>query len=307
MKTTESLHNLSLRGWLLVGAALAPALTPAIAHAEPSAEDEVWKNVYSSFSTPLGKLLDGSAEESLSYRLAFDLPADNSGLDLGGGPSKSSTVQLGLKYVPLSSWFVNVNLFKFVQPELQKAWNPDFAYSFGYDDWRPYTFSAQYSNNGGNRFNPDPLKKERRTDFLSGGLNVSFKFPLPKLLHPLLALDEDDAVGCSLGMNLSPKYTDLATNSVRNNKKTMSLGCKYALPSNWYFNFSTTKYLSKEQQQPWDGDYTYGFGYFDWRPGSWSVQYNNYSGNRFPWSTKSPGTGRFKDGSFTVSTSGNLL
>lgn len=292
---------------LLAGAVLVPALLSAPVHAEPAPDDEAWKNVFSSFSTPLSKLVDGSAEESLSYRLAFDLPADNAGIDLGGGPSKSSTVQLGLKYVPLTSWFVNVNLFKFVQPDLQKPWNPDFAYSFGYDDWRPYTFSAQYSNNGGNRFNPDPSKKERRTDFLSGGLNVSFKFPLPKLLHPLLALDENDTVGCSVGMNLSPRYTDLATNSVQKNKKTLSLGCKYALPSNWYFNFSTTKYLTKTQQQPWDGDYTYGFGYFDWRPGSWSFQYNNYSGNRFPWSEKSPGTGRFKDGSFTVSTSGNLL
>jgi hypothetical protein len=300
---TLSMLRQPLAGWLLIGITLAPS----IASAEPDAENEVWKGVFSSFSTPLGKLVDGSAEESLSYRLAFDLPADNSTLSLGGGPAKSSTVQFGLKYVPLTSWFLNVNLLKYLQPDIQKPWNPDFTYSFGYDDWRPYTFSAQYSNNGGNRFQPDIAKKERRTDFMSGGLNVSFKFPMPKFIHPLLALDEEDAVGCSVGMNLSPHFTDLATNSVQNNKKTMTLGCKYALPSNWYFNFSLAKFVSKEQQQPWDGDYTYGFGYFDWHPGSWSFQYNNYSGNRFPWHTKVPGTGRFKDGSFTLSTSGNWL
>lgn len=282
------------------------------AWAAPDVEDEIWKGVFSSFSTPFGQFLDETAGESLSLRLAMDLPADRSrAIDTGSGtqgaPSKSPTLQLGLKYVPLTSWFLNVNFFKYIYPESQKPWNPDFTYSFGYDDWRPYTVSLVYSNNGGNRLRPDASKREKRTDFLSGGLSMAFKFPLPRPLQNIFLIDEEHAVGCSVAANLSPRYTDLATNSVRKNKRTMSLGCKYALPSNWYFNFNATRFPIKGQQQPWDGDYTYGFGYFDWRPGAWSVQYNNYSGNRFPWNPKSPGTGRFKDGSFSISTSANLL
>jgi hypothetical protein len=48
-------------------------------------------------------------------------------------------------------------------------------------------------------------------------------------------------------------------------------------------------------------------GYFDWHPGTWSVQYNNYSGNRFPWNPKSPQTGRLKDGSISISIGANWL
>ena len=32
------------------------------------------------------------------------------------------------------------------------------------------------------------------------------------------------------------------------------------------------------QQQPWDPDFTYGFGFFDWHPGSISIQYNKIHG-----------------------------
>ena len=65
--------------------------------------------------------------------------------------------------------------------------------------------------------------------------------------------------------------------------------------------FAFSYYPYPEQKQPWDPDFTYGFGYFDWHPGTISVQYNNYSGNRYPWHKKSPDTGRFKDGAITIS------
>jgi hypothetical protein len=59
-------------------------------------------------------------------------------------------------------------------------------------------------------------------------------------------------------------------------------------------------YPDKTQQQPWNPDYTYGFGFFDWHPGTISVQYNNYSGNRFKLSDRAAGTGHFQNGSISV-------
>jgi hypothetical protein len=55
------------------------------------------------------------------------------------------------------------------------------------------------------------------------------------------------------------------------------------------------------QQQPWDPDFTYGFGYFDFHSGTFSVQYNNYSGNRFPWRHRGPHTGTFAYGGISIS------
>jgi hypothetical protein len=280
--------------------------------AEPELEDEVWRGVLSSFQTPLGQLLDGTAQEGLSARYALSVPMKyardlTSGSGVQGEPTGSPTLQFGLKYVPLTSWFVSVTLLKYLRGDEQKSWDPDFTYAFGYDDWHPYTFSAQYANYGGNRLHPDRQKGERRTNFNAGSWNLSFKFPVTGALRELLQFSADDSIGCSVGTTLVPRFSDAATNSVKSNKWTLGFGCKYAFSNNWYFNFNTIRYLSSEQQQPWDPDFTYGFGYFDWRPGSWSVQYNNFAGNRFPWSGSSTKAGRFRDGSLTLSYSHNWL
>jgi hypothetical protein len=284
----------------------------AAASAAPEPESEVWKGVFGSFATPLGQLLDGSADESFSVRYGFDLPMKSAevaavGSGLQGEAAASPTLQFGIKYVPLTSWFASMTFVKYVRSELQQPWSPDFSYVFGYDDWHPYTLSAQYANYGGNRLRPDAAKRERRTTFNAGSWNVSFKFPLPEILHDLLLISSEDTMGCSVGATLTPRYSDSASNTVLNNKRTLALGCKYAFPGNWYFNFNVPRYLVKSQQQPWDPDYTYGFGYFDWHPGTWSVQYNNYSGNRFPWNPKSPKTGRLKDGSISIGIGANWL
>lgn len=278
----------------------------------PGLDDEVWAGMTSSFYTPLGQLLDGSAEESLSARYVLDVPMKShlimaAGSSLQGEPTSSPTLQFGLKYVPLTSWFASITVLKYLRADLQKPWNPDFTYAFGYDDWHPYTFSAQYANYGGNRWNPDPAKGEKRTNFMAGSWSVAYKFPLPKPLESLMLIRSDHAMGCTVGATLTPRYSDAATNQVLANKRTLALGCKYAFGNNWYVNVAVPHYLVKKQQQPWDPDFTYGFGYFDWHPGTWSIQYNNYSGNRFPWHPSSPRTGRFKDGSFSFSFSTNWL
>jgi hypothetical protein len=290
--------------------ALGTAVSGA-AHAAPDTNDEVWKGVFSSFSTPLGQLLDDTVEEGLSARYALDIPMKaqvaGAGSGLQGEPASSPTLQFGLKYVPLTSWFASVTFVKYLQGDLQKSWNPDFTYVFGYDDWHPYTFSAQYANYGGNRLRPDRAKGERYTTFNAGSWNLAFKFPLPVLLQDVFLINSDDAIGCTTGATYTARYSDAASNTVLKGKRTMAFGCKYAFANNWYFNFNVAKYLVKQQKQPWDPDFTYGFGYFDWHPGTWSVQYNNYSGNRFPWNPASPRTGRLKDGSITISISQNWL
>ena len=273
-------------------------------------DDKIRKGIASSFAMPLSRFVDGTAEESLSVRLALDLPfavlqpssATDSGAKSNGTPTSSPTLQVGLKYVPLTSWFFNANFLFYFQRNLQKSWNPDFTYAFGYDDWRPYTFSAQYANFGGNRLQPNTDKGEQRTNFMGGTWNVAFKFPLPAFLNEVFLISPNDSIGCTTGISFTPRYSDLASNSMLKNKRTMALGCKYSFPGNWYFNFSLNKYLEPSQKQPWDPDFTYGFGYFDWRPGAVNIQYNNYSGNRFPGSPTAPGTGSFKNGSITIST-----
>lgn len=182
--------------------------------------------------------------------------------------------------------------------EQQQAWNPDYTYVFGYSDWRPYTLSLVYSNYGGNRFNPSG--EEKTTNFKQGTWSLGWKFPITSPFKDWITFTPDGAIGCQLDFNYTPEYFDLASISYKDAHQTLSLGCKYSIYGNWYVNATAFYYFDKTQQQPWNPDYTYGFGYFDWRPGTITLQYNNYSGNRWRSSERGEDTGRFKDGSITL-------
>ncbi|RMH84181.1 MAG: hypothetical protein D6681_16625, partial [Calditrichaeota bacterium] len=271
--------------------------------------------ITSSFSVPLRDLLKKKYPSEwrnlfvgFSGLFAFDYPLNRvppkGGIGLstqGVRVQNNMTVAAGIKYNPLSYWFISVTFYRYLNPQYQAPWNPDFSYVFGYDDWHPFTFSLTYANYGGNRLFPDKQEGEVFTHFEEGTFSLGWKFVLPPAIERLFTVHETGGIGANLAFNLTPKYMDLATLSRKSWKKTVSLGIKYTIYKWWYANITLFYYPDPAQQQPWDPDFTYGFGYFDWHPGTITVQYNNYSGNRFPWRKPGPGTGRFKHGSITVS------
>lgn len=297
---------------LLLFVGMGAAVAGQAGEVEESPGREIWRGLESSFSTPWEQFLDGTAPESLNLRLAGDLPF-GSGSSAGAGQStqgdlpSSPTLRLGLRYVPLTYWFANLTLYKYLRPAQQRSWNPDFDYSFGYDDWHPYTLSLVYSSYGGNRLNPDRSRGERVTRFNEGNWALGFKFPMPKGLDDIFLLRAQDAINCNTGFNYTPRYNDLASGGKLRGKRSFALGCRYSFENGWYFDFNLLAYPESRQKQPWDPDFTYGFGYFDWRPGTVSIQYSNYSGNRYPWNSRAPGMGRLRDGSLGLSWNTNLL
>lgn len=243
----------------------------------------------------------------LSTTLSANYPLDQSVTTTQGSGSqgnrsgKTPTLNATVKYNPLSYWFATATFTRFLDKALQAPWNGDFVYSFGYNDWHPYTLSAVYSNFGGNRLFPDRSKGERVTALEEGTINVGWKFPLPQRIADWVTFEEGTPVNCSTNLKVTPRFTDLATSSTKKWKTALAFGCKVPIFSWWYVNWNVNWWPDKDQQQPWDPDFTYGFGYFDWHPGTISVQYNNYAANRFPWNRNKSGNGRFKDGSISVS------
>jgi len=269
---------------------------------------EVWQGLMSSFALPWAELLstnEGSEGNALSARVAFDYPlkggtAATSGSGSQGSGSGSSTAQLALRYSPLSYWFGSATAFGYLQSQYRATWSPDFSYSFGYDDWHPYTLSLVYSNGGGNRFHADRATGERHTRFEQGGWSLGYKFPLRGWARDVFTTGHGDLAGCITAFNYTARYSDLASGSVRADKKSFSMGCRYSL-RNWLYATAALYYYPEQgHQQPWDPDFTYGFGYFNWRPGTVSIQYNNFAGNRAPW-RRSGGATRFSEGSVSVS------
>jgi hypothetical protein len=243
----------------------------------------------------------------LSLQLALDLPLRGGGsASLGAGvqgsTAASPTLQAQVRWTPVrnSWWFLQATFYRYLQGDRQQAWHPDYSYGFGYDDWHPGTWSLYYGNYTGTRFHPDRAAGERSFNFPYGQWTLAYRFALPAALEPAFLVGDGDRATCNANAHLTPRYTDFETGNDGRRKKALSLGCRYERPVGWYFEAALYAWPDRSQQQPWDPDFTYSFGYADWRPGSVSVRYNNYSGNRYPGRARAPGEGTFRSGSISV-------
>lgn len=257
---------------------------------------------------PDGRPTQPELRTPLELQLALDLPLRGGGTaNLGSGTQGSTaaspTVQALVRWHPVADawWFAQAVFYGYLLPDRQQAWHPDFSYSFGYDDWHPDTWHLVYANYTGTRFHPDSARGEGLFNFPEGQWTAGRKFALPRPMEQVFLAGDGDRAICSANGHLMPRYEDFASGTTKSGKVSASLGCRYERPGGWYAQLQVYAYPDRSQQQPWDPDFTYGFGYDDWRPGSISVRYGNYSGNRFPGRERAPGEGTFRSGSVTVS------
>ena len=242
----------------------------------------------------------------LSLQLAVDLPLRSGGTaGLGRGTQGSTAVspslQARVRWTPLpqSYWFAQLVFYRYLRRDQQQPWHPDYSYGFGYDDPRPGNWSFFYANYTGTRWQPSA--GEGRFNFPEGQWTLAYRFsPTPALQRALLVGDGDTA-NCSAAVNLVPRYVDFASGAERHLKHSVSLGCRYTHPQGWYAELTLYAWPQGAQQQPWDPDFTYGFGFADAGPGHFAVRYNNYSGNRFPGRSRGAGEGALSSGSITLS------
>jgi hypothetical protein len=247
---------------------------------------------------PLDQPAPPEARKNWYVTPGFSIPLSSGGVggDETGDRTGSSPVGfVGVTYSPKESWFAGATFYGY--PDDRQEWQGDFSYSFGYDDWRPNTFSLVYSNYANNRFSPEDDDPITRPEL--GTISAGYKFRLPEAIRSPAADEGDEGrVNCRVGYHYTPRYeTDLGPD--RHNKQSASAGCRLPIYKRFFADLTAYGYTAGEQQ-PWDPDYTYSFGWFDWRPNHFSVQYTNYSGTRFPWRDSTSRTGGFEDGAVSV-------
>jgi hypothetical protein len=214
-----------------------------------------------------------------------------------GDRSGSSPVGfVDFRYSPKENWFADLTLNAY--PDGRKRWEPDFTYSFGYDNWRPNTFSLVYANYTNSRFDPRPGQKVTRIEY--GTISAGYKFRLPDAIRlPAADAGDEGRIMCRVGYDFTPRY-EQQTGPDRWGRHTSSVGCRTPIWRRLFADLTAYQQLAGDRR-PWDPDFTYSFGWFDWRPNRLSVQYTNYSGNRYPGRDHAADTGRLKDGSVVVS------
>lgn len=285
--------------WMFICSTVTPVAQAASSASETS--DANGEPVQAAvFTNRWGRLFSGN-KDKFSSALSFSSGLKEQRLTIPNGSESArqkkkinQLLNLSLQYSPYSYWFGNVTLRAPVSDFSRYSTN--FRYSFGYDDWHPNTFSLVYSNYGDNYLFTSGTT--RHTYFEQGAFTFAYKFSLPESWQKHLLINKGDALTCQIGYSWVPRYYSLADNDLRANKQVGLGGCGYTFKQHFFIRATAFWYPKSEQQQPWNGDYSYSFGYAGYTPGSLSVQYSNYSGTRFP--GRGSSNAKFREGTISL-------
>lgn len=194
--------------------------------------------------------------------------------------------------------YINLNFFYDWNKNAKVEWIPDFSYGFGRYNWRPQTWSYGYENYAPNKYSDSP--KELFQKFLQGNFFVAYNHGLLQNLMNRLHVGNSNFLVAPF-VRYSFNYIDMRNNIKRGlGKPSMGINFRYNIWKGFYAESAVYGYVSPKYKQPWDPDYTYGFGWFDWRPFRLSFTYGNWVINRFPWNEKTFPNYGFLDGNFRI-------
>ena len=196
---------------------------------------------------------------------------------------------------------MNASFYKHLNPNAYQKWTADFFYSLKRFNWRPNTFSYGYENYANNRY--DDSGEALLDKIKLGYFFISYQHNLRSAFLKKIKLDETTNISFSYLARFSPYYFDSEQNILGgwdNGKTSFGLSSRYTIVNHIFVEGAVYYYLDKRQQLPWDPDFTYGFGYFDWRSFKFSFTYGNWVINRFSGENPIHPSYGFEDGDFSV-------
>ncbi len=209
----------------------------------------------------------------------------------------------------MTYWFFGLTYTKYLNEYENNSYQPNFSYSFGYNDWHDGTFSLVYSNYADNRLSPN--HKQSLTNFQSGTWDLGYKKRLTTSLFGVLSSrlhyiytpsNDKKKISFTLGKNILGVTTSLNLSHELKEKNTVaSLSLKKFIYKKFFVSGTAYHYFDYDKQKDWEGDYAYFFGWFDSRPFHLSITYSNYyMKTRYKFRDEKGIS--FLDGNFCVST-----
>jgi hypothetical protein len=199
---------------------------------------------------------------------------------------------------------LNTTFFKHFNKRSDVRWIPDYTYAIGRFHWRPNTFNYGYENYGANKYTDN--FKQTINKLKQGFFFISYSNLLSVKLTERIRVDETSNIRFTYFARYATHFIDTRDQlrgGLLNGKPYLGLAMRYTIAMNFYLESSVHYYFdAKRNKQPWDPDYSYGFGYFDYRSFRMSLSYTNWAINKFPWNEEQniyPYYG-FLDGTFRI-------
>jgi hypothetical protein len=190
-----------------------------------------------------------------------------------------------------STFFVDFN------KKAAARWISDYTYSIGRYNWRPYRFNFGFENYTNHKYNDNlDMFLQKVTE---GYFFISYNYVLPENPTKMIRLDSTSSFKVTPVVRWAVRYRDEFERVHYEGKPTLGVTARWTMFWNIYVEGGVYYYGTPYfRQLPWDPDYSYGFGYFDWRSFRFSITYGNWAVNRFPWKPKYYEHYGFLDGNF---------
>lgn len=221
-----------------------------------------------------------------------------------GGYKARFRSQMGyfLRFRFFEEYSINLTLYQDLNKKAALPWSPHVNYSIGRYQWRPNKFNYGYENYQPNRF--DHNATDWKTKFLQGYYFISYSHLLPDSLRKYTQIDSTSMLKFTYFVRYSIFYAGNQNENLggtwMNSKPVFGFNVRYIIGRNYYVEFNPLVHLNKRTQMPWDGDFTYGVGYFDYRSFRVSASYANYGPNRWPWNRQDVLPHGFFEGNFRL-------
>jgi len=175
-----------------------------------------------------------------------------------------------------STFFIDFN------KKAAARWISDYSYTIGRYNWRPNKFNYGYENYMDNKYSDDLATMKEK--FLDGYYFLSYSHNLPEKWTKAIAFDGTTNLKFIYFTRYAIHYRDelnVSHGGITDGKSTSGIALRYTIYKNIYIESAVYYYAEPFKRQAWDPDYTYGFGYFDWRSFRLSITYGNWAINRF--------------------------
>lgn len=220
------------------------------------------------------------------------------------GKEKSNEMRSAIGFFTRIRFFeqfsVNATFYKDFNRKAAARWTSNYTYAIARYSWKPNTFSYGYENYINNRYSDDLQTFGNK--FQEGYFFISLNQSLSDKVTKRISLDNSTSLRFTYFVRYAIKYR-VADEKLRGGLFTgkPTLGVSGRLTIIWKIYAESAIYFYPiGKKAPWDPDYSYGFGYFDWRSFRLSASYGNWAVNRFPWNTTYYPNYGFLDGNFRI-------